>query len=196
VQRRSNGSGVLVALGMAVALSGCANVDFDSEQAWFSKPLDLFGRSKGGYTFSELQETKQRQRPITATDFVNANGTCPPRPAPQVAPPAAAGQAGAPAASGDTDRLLGGGIALGMSECDVVYRAGPPSSVQIGKNANGDRSAVLTYSGGPRPGIYHFERGTLAAMDRVAAPAPAPEVAKKKSAKSAKSAKPQKKNET
>lgn len=196
MQLRSNSSGVLVALGMAVALSGCANVDFDSEQAWFSKPFDLFGR-KGGYTFSELQETKQRQRPINANDLVNANGTCAPRPAPKVAAPAAGGQAATPAASGDTDRLLGGGVALGMSECDVVYRAGPPSSVEIGKNANGDRTAVLTYNGGLRPGIYHFEHGALAAMDRIAAPAaPAPQVAKKKSAKSAKSTKPQKKNET
>ena len=41
---------------------------------------------------------------------------------------------------------MGGGIALGMSECDVVFRAGQPTAVQIGKNPNGDRTAVLTYS--------------------------------------------------
>jgi len=199
VQLRSKRSRVLIALGAAIALSGCANVDFDSEQAWFAKPLDFFGR-KGGYTFSELQETKQHQRPIAASDLVNGNGACAPRPAPQAPPPG--GQAAAPATpAGDNAALLGGGVAFGMSECDVVARAGQPNSVQIGKNPNGDRTAVLTYNGGPRPGIYHFERGALTAMDRVAAPAPtpAPEVAKKKSAKpakSAKSAKPQKKNET
>ena len=37
-----------------------------------------------------------------------------------------------------------------MSECEVVYRAGPPSSVQIGSLPNGDRSAALTFPGGPR----------------------------------------------
>ena len=193
---RSNRSGVLIALGIAVALSGCANIDFETQQAWFAKPLDLFGRN-AGYTFSELQETKQRQRPVTANDLVNGNGTCPPRPATQAPPVSPGGQAATPpATAGDTNSLLGGGVALGMSECDVVFRAGQPSSVQIGKNANGDRTAVLTYSSGPRPGIYHFERGALLEMDRVAASPPGPQVVKKKSAKSAKSAKPQKKNET
>ena len=63
--------------------------------------------------------------------------------------------------------MLGGGIALGMSECDVVFRAGQPSSVQIGNAPNGDRTAVLTYQSGPRPGIYHFLRGGLTEMDGV-----------------------------
>ena len=82
--------------------------------------------------------------------------------------------------------MLGGGVALGMTECDVVQRAGQPSSVQLGNAPNGERTAVLTYNGGPRPGIYRFERGQLAEMDRVAVPAPAPQPVKKKSAKSQK----------
>ena len=71
-----NRSGALPALALAVALSGCANVDSNSSQSWFSKPLDLFGRS-GGYTFSELQESR-KERPITANDLVDGNGACPP----------------------------------------------------------------------------------------------------------------------
>jgi hypothetical protein len=89
--------------------------------------------------------------------------------------------------------LLGGAVALGMSECDVVFRAGQPGAVQIGKNPNGDRTAVLTYQTGPRPGIYRFEHGALVEMDRAAEPAPQQTV-KKKSAKSAKSNKPPKKD--
>jgi len=78
--------------------------------------------------------------------------------------------------------LLGGGVALGMSECDIVNRAGAPNSVQLGNNPNGDRTAVLTFNAGPRPGIYHFERGALMEIDGVPAPPAAPKVAKKKPA--------------
>ncbi|MGD0025123.1 MAG: hypothetical protein ABSC37_10955, partial [Xanthobacteraceae bacterium] len=56
----SNRSGALPALALAVALSGCANADLNSSQGWFSKPLDLSGRS-GGYTFSELQESRNER---------------------------------------------------------------------------------------------------------------------------------------
>jgi hypothetical protein len=191
VQFRLHHSAALAALGMAAALSGCANVDFDSQQAWFAKPFQFVSQT-GGYTFSELQESKQQQRPITANDLVNSNGSCPPPPAPPVAPQAASSpgvQAMAAPAPATPDSVLGGGIALGMSECDVVFRAGSPAAVQLGSKPNGDRTAVLTFNSGPRSGIYRFERGALVEMDAVAAlPAP-PKTAQKKSAKPAKSAK-------
>jgi hypothetical protein len=199
VQFRSHCSAALAALGMAVALSGCANVDFDSQQAWFAKPFQLVSQT-GGYTFSELQESKQQQRPITANDLVNSNGSCPPPPTPPV-PQAAAGpgiQSMPAPAPATPDSLLGGGIAPGMSECDVVFRAGSPTAVQLGNKPNGDRTAVLTFNSGPRSGIYHFERGALVEMDSVAAPPAPPKTAQKKSdksGKSAKSVKPQKKND-
>ena len=163
-------SGAFAALMLAVALSGCANPDvLDSNERWFSRSFDFSGRN-GGYTFSELKDTSERSRPVDANDLVSPNGACPPRPAP-VAPaaPAAAGPGvmpnGAPPdAAGPT--LLGAPIALGMTECDVVDRAGAPSAVQVGSNPNGDRTALVTYNGGPRPGIYHFERGRLMEMDR------------------------------
>ena len=194
---RSHLCGVLVALATALALSGCADVDWGSQQAWFAKPFDISGR-KAGYTFSELQETKDRQRAITANDLVNANGSCPP-PAARPALPAAPGQATAPAAPADTADLLGGGIALGMSECDVVFRAGQPSSVQIGRLPNGDRSAVITFDSGPRAGVYRFEKGALKELDALPMAAAPPPTVKKKSAKSAKAlkpSKPPKKNDT
>lgn len=206
---RSYGLGVFAALAAAAALSGCANVD--PSERWFAKPFDMGGRG-AGYSFSELSETKSKERPITANDLVNANGSCPapeapvaaaPPPAAAAPPPpsasaAAAPPPGAPAgappgaplpASPDgtaSDPLLGSGIALGMSECEVVYRAGSPSSVQIGSLPNGDRTAAVTFPSGPRPGVYRFIRGRLAEMDAVAAPPPSPQVAKKKPAKAAK----------
>jgi hypothetical protein len=194
---RSQSFSVLAALAVAAALAGCA--DLDTSQAWFAKPFDISGRG-AGYSFSELAETKKQQRAITPNQLVSASGGCPapavsaPPPAPAAAgaapgapPPAGAPPGAAPDATA-SDPLLGGGIALGMSECDVVYRAGSPSSVQIGSAPNGDRMATLNIQSGPRPGIYRFLRGGLIEMDAVAAPPPPPEVAKKKPSKPKKAA--------
>jgi hypothetical protein len=179
---RANDICVVGALAAALAVGSCANVDLDNKDAWFARPFQFVSRSSG-YTFSELQESKARNRPISGNDFVAANGSCPPPPAVQQAPAAAAAnQAGSAPAATDTSALLGDGIALGMSECDVVFRAGAPNDVQIGKNPNGDRTAVLTFNNGPRPGIYHFEAGALMEVERAqTAPAPA-QTAKKKPA--------------
>ena len=70
-----------------------------------------------------------------------------------------------------------------MSECDVVWRAGAPNNVELGKGPHGGRTAVLTFNGGPRAGIYHFEGGRLNEMDGVAPPPAPPQVAKKKPVK-------------
>jgi hypothetical protein len=183
---------VLAAIAAPVALAGCSA---DTGQAWFVKPFDISGRS-AGYSFSELSETKKDQHPITPNDLVNANGSCPApvaaaAPAPAPAPAPGAGGPTSPAAmpGGDASSLVvDGGVGLGMSECDVVSRAGQPSSVQIGSTPGGDRTAVLTFDSGPRAGIYRFLRGGLIEMDAVAAPAPPPQVAKKKPAKPKKAA--------
>ncbi len=172
----------LAALALAVALSGCAGGDFDKNR-WFSKPLNLFGNNLG-YSYSQLGEQKQ-QRPITANDLVDANGACPrraPAPAPSV-PGSPRGNSAA--ASEEAAAQLAGGVGIGMSECDVVTRLGTPSAVSLARNQNGDRTAVLTFNGGPRPGIYRFAAGRLDEMDRVAA-LPAPPAAKKVKKKPAK----------
>jgi hypothetical protein len=159
-------SGLLAALVMASALGGCADTGWDSGTL-FRKPVDVVGRSSG-YTYSDLQESRQG-RPVTDSDLVDGNGSCPAAAAP---PQPAAGSQG-PAAPGAA--ALGEGVGLGMTECEVVSRAGAPNSVQLGRNANGDRTAILSYQGGPRPGIYHFERGRLMQMDRVEVAPPPPQ---------------------
>jgi len=174
------------ALAGLLALGGCANVDLENKDAWFSKPFQFVSRNSG-YTFSELQESKARSQPVTANDLVAANGLCPPPPAavqqaPTATAAAAANPPGSAPAASDTSALLGGGVALGMSECDVVFRVGAPNAVQIGKNPNGDRTAVLTFNSGPRAGIYHFQGGALMEVERgQTAPEPA-QTAKKKPA--------------
>jgi hypothetical protein len=192
VEFRANDICIVGALAGALALGACANVDTENKDAWFAKPFQFVSRA-GGYTFSELQESRDRTRPITANDLVAANGSCPPPPAVQQAPVAAAGaaanQPGSAPPAADTGSLLGGGIALGMSECDVVFRAGAPSAVQIGKNPNGDRTAELTFNTGPRPGIYHFQAGALMQIEQAQTAAPAAQTAKKRPAAPTKSSK-------
>lgn len=183
---RPNRVAALAVLTMSAALAGCSSVDFDAHE-WFLRPADFFGHNAGGYSYSELKETQQL-RPITPNDLVNTDGSCP-APPPMPAPPAQTAPGVAPdaaaAASPDASSLLGSGVALGMSECDVVYRAGQPTSVQLGQTSYGARSAVLTFQSGPRPGIYRFEGGRLMEMDRVAE-TPPPVATTKKPAKAKK----------
>lgn len=80
------------------------------------------------------------------------------------------------------------GIALQMTECQVVQLAGNTDRVEISANEHGQRSVTLTYMSGPRPGIYRFLGGRLASMERVTEP---PQPAKpQRSAKSAKKSAP------
>ena len=162
---------------LAAALCGCSS--FDTSSSWFVKPLRLYG-SNLGYTYTQFDDAKM-DRPITANDLVDASGACPRYVVPS--PPPAAGAA---PAAGPTDAasLLGAGVAIGMSECDIVARLGQPTAVNVGGGPGGDRTVALTFNSGPRPGVYRFAGGRLTEMDRVEVPqAQAPEPAKKKMVK-------------
>ena len=106
-------------------------------------------------------------RPVTAADLVDVQGQC-------------AGGQGAAAPRG--------GIALEMTECEVVVRAGAPENIQVGTTDRGERSVTLTYTGGSRPGIYRFAAGRLYAIERAEEPPPEAPKAKKPPAKKPKSA--------
>src|SRR5262249_45775551 len=76
--------------------------------------------------------------------------------------------------------LVAGGIALGMTECQTVQRAGVPANVSISAGDKGERKAVLTFLSGPWPGIYTFTDGRLKVIDRAPEqPKPASAPAKK-----------------
>ena len=90
-------------------------------------------------------------------------------------PAGSATKATAPTANSGLQRLepgsgapppVAGGIALGMTECQAVQRAGTPSNVDISANQKGDRKVVLTYLSGPWPGIYTFVGGRLNVVER------------------------------
>ena len=107
------------------------------------------------------------------------------------APAAAAEGAGSdPVTTPATPALAVGGIALGMSECDVVQRAGPPDKVGLGQNERAERTLSLTYLHNMRPGIYNFTAGRLVTIERVDEPPPPPP------AKPAKTVKPKPKPKT
>jgi hypothetical protein len=107
-------------------------------------------------------------RPVTTADLVGPQGQC------------AGGRQDAAATQG--------GIALQMTECEVVARAGAPENIELGSTGQGERAVTLTYSNGPRPGIYRFAGGRLYAIERSQEPPPDPPKAKKPPAKKAKSA--------
>ena len=65
---------------------------------------------------------------------------------------------------------LGGGVAIGMSECDVVARLVSPTASTSAEIRTALRSVTLTYSAGPRPGVYRFDGRRLTEMDRVELP--------------------------
>jgi hypothetical protein len=86
-----------------------------------------------------------------------------------------------PAATGDPSQggvslpqagvpMIPSAIALDMSECDVVKRAGFPERTEIGTNEAGERTVTLTYINGQKPGIYTFRAGRLASMERAPEP--------------------------
>jgi hypothetical protein len=159
--------GVAAALTVgALALAGCSNTEMFSSQGaeqWFSKPFTGFSKQEWAVTSNPTNPNAVR--PVTPEDFVDASGRC--------AAPAPAADANAAPAAGDgnaTAPTVTGGVALMMTECEVVARAGAPSQVELGADAGGERTTVLTFRQGPWPGIYRFQGGRLAEVEGVAAP--------------------------
>ena len=178
----------------AVLLAGgCKNtaqifVD-QNEGGWFSKPVDILAKPDWARPNSGKVNLGP-QGPVGPEDLVSADGQC-------TSPSTATAQAaGSPptqtAASAETQKLeptmpqVAGGIALGMTECQAVQRAGIPTNVAISGGDKGERRAVLTFLSGPWPGIYTFADGRLKVIDRAPeqpkpAGAPAKKTPKKKS---------------
>jgi len=75
------------------------------------------------------------------------------------------GTAQSAAGSPEQPAILGG-VALQMTECDVVRRAGTPERTEVGTTPGGERAVVLTYTRGLRPGTYRFARGRLYSIER------------------------------
>jgi hypothetical protein len=61
-------------------------------------------------------------------------------------------------------------IALDMSECEIVKRAGPADRINISVDERGERAATLTYADAVRPGLYRFRSGRLFSIERLPEP--------------------------
>lgn len=192
------------AAALAAAVAGCSGATeaFKSDR-WFAQPLNVVTRADGSDAITNKNFDLGPRGPVAAEDLVGADGRCSspvtaeaPQAAPQ--PPAepavgsmAGDLAGAPMPAGAPAQInidpgtpqVVGGIALGMSECDTVRRAGVPANVSIGVGDNNDRKVVLTYLSGPWPGIYTFSSGRLKEISAAPVqPKPAAKPAPKKKA--------------
>ena len=206
-----------IVVGAALAVGGCSVNMFDkNEGGAFSKPITSIFERPDGSQFSSAKGGTDFGGPVGPDDLVGADGRCTaqvaqvPQPAAPAEPPAAAapvdrpagGMAGElvnkpaplapaqpasiPAADAGAPPLLGG-VALGMTECQTVARAGQPGTVDVSAGDKGERRVVLTYLSGPWPGIYRFSDGRRKVIDR--APVP-PEQAKPPAKKKAAKKKP------
>jgi hypothetical protein len=184
-------SGIVLVCVAALAVAGCKNsADVFSDQndgGWFSKPVEFFKKPDWAKPADASNASLGPSGPVGPDDLVGADGRCgviaAPAPAPQAGqPPDGAVAVNAPDASAPT---VLGGVALGMTECQTVQRAGTPGNVSIGSGEKGERNVVLTYLSGPWPGIYRFSDGRLKVVERAPAP-PAPPKAPPKKKKAAK----------
>jgi hypothetical protein len=148
----------------AVLLAGCSsgpNV-FSADAGWFSRPLTTFSTPDWGS--SAGARDRMSARPVGPEDLLGADGSC-----------AGVSTSGLAATDAPPETAVpAGGIALDMSECEVVRRAGTPEKFDVAANEVGDRTVVLTYLRGARPGTYRFVAGRLVSIERAPdAPAPA-----------------------
>jgi len=162
-------SSLLIALAaVAPLVAGCAGgADLLSKDAeWFQKPGRLFIKN-----ISIESPPLTPDKPVRAEDLVSADGACP-----GMAPPPGPADANA----STTPAPIGGTVALGHTECDVVRGIGAPSSVNLSNDAIGRRVAVVTWTTGPRAGIYTFTAGRLSSIEGNPDPQPVPRAAKPK----------------
>jgi hypothetical protein len=118
-------------------------------------------------------------RAITQNDLINQDGSCAAPASTDGVAPVSTDADAALAGQGELPQVQGG-VALGMTECQVMQRTGAPDTFNI--SAEGaDRVATLTVTRGSWPGLYRFRGGRLVSIEQVAVPAQA------KPARSAKS---------
>jgi len=164
---------IIALAAVAPLLAGCSGgTDLLSKDAeWFNKPSRLFIKN-----ISIESPPLTPDKPVGAEDLVSADGGCP-----GMAP--SAGPADANAST--TPAPMGGTVALGHTECDVVRGIGAPSNVNLSNDAAGRRVAVITWQSGPRAGLYTFTAGRLSSIEGTPEAPVVPKATKPKAKKKA-----------
>ncbi|WP_445819574.1 hypothetical protein [Bradyrhizobium sp. ISRA442] len=157
---------------VAPLIAGCSGGSdlFSKDAEWFSRAGRLSIKN-----ISIESPPLTPDKPVRPDELVSADGACP-----GMTP------VGAPAdanASSEPSAPAGGTVALGHTECDVVRGIGAPSSVNISNDAGGRRIVVVTWTTGPRAGIYTFTSGRLSSIEGTPEPPAAPKTAKPKARK-------------
>jgi hypothetical protein len=162
---------IIALAAVAPLVAGCSGgTDLLSKDAeWFQKPGRLFIKN-----ISIESPPLSPDKPVGAEDLVTADGACP-----GMAPPPGPADANA---SSTAPAPMGGTVALGHTECDVVRGVGTPSTVNLSSDAAGRRVAVVTWTTGPRAGIYTFTSGRLSSIEGNPDPQPRAGKPKKKQA--------------
>lgn len=157
---------------MCAALGACASTDSASTPTPSGTRLsDMFATPDWAKFTGAAPKTFVQ--PVKPDDLIGPDGACAAGAAAATETTALANSDGdANPAMMPTQPMVSGGIALQMTECQVAQRAGLPQKVDIGSNPGGERTARLTYLSGPWPGIYSFNGGRLASIDRVEVPEP------------------------
>jgi hypothetical protein len=161
--------GVMAAL---VPVLGACSSDLSLNNLTLAPKPETLMRKPDWATFS-AGRNDSALRPVTSADLVNPDGQC----------AAASEQAAASPDPATAGAAPAGGVALRMTECEVVRRAGPVEKFDIGTDERGERMVVLTYLQGPSPGIYRFVGGRLVSIERAPGPPPAPARSQKPTAK-------------
>lgn len=159
----------LTALAIGPLLAGCGSSLSDysiKDQEWFARPSRMFNRSVSLET-----PPLNPSAPVPPGELIGPDGAC----------------AGAPteASALAEGQPVTGSVALGHTECEVARSAGAPDNVNVSANERGERLVVLTYTHGPRPGVYRFTSGRLSDVEGQALPEAPPKPAKKSKKKPA-----------
>lgn len=165
----------VIALGAVVQALGACSSDLSLNNLTLMPKPETMMR-KPDWATSSAGKNGFALHPVTAADLVNQDGQC----AAASEPVASAADPTAPGVAAPV-----GGVALQMTECEVVRRAGPVETLDIGSNERGERAVTLTYLRGPSPGIYRFVGGRLVSIERAPGPPPAPAKSQKTTKKPA-----------